>query len=261
MIDKLNIAAAEYGLIPRGGFYPAVEDTAPQVWRDGEWVAAKYLLLIGNAGSAMWTHFERSAEYEDKKPDPLNRWSQRIGENLARQFSARAVFPFGETPPRPFLKWAKKAEGLHNSKLGMLIHPRYGLWHAYRFALAFAEIPSDAFAQPPPAAAKKSAKQFANPRPAAPPISAAPSLPAEDICQSCDAPCLRACPVDAFAENNYAVETCANYLQSRPQSECMRGGCLARVACPYAEYRYEPPHAAFHMHMFAAALRAHEFAA
>ena len=36
-------------------------------------------------------------------------------------------------------RWAQRAEPLHPSPLGVLIHPVHGLWHAYRGALAFAE--------------------------------------------------------------------------------------------------------------------------
>src|SRR4030095_137820 len=36
-------------------------------------------------------------------------------------------------------RWAMRAEAVAPSPLGILIHPDYGLWHAYRGALAFAE--------------------------------------------------------------------------------------------------------------------------
>ncbi len=227
-LDPVYAAARRYGLIARGGFAVDAEDDVPAV--GGR--AAAYLVLFGNAGSAMWAAFSRSDEYRDNRPHPLNRWSERIGIALAEDFSARALFPFGGPPHRPFLRWGKKAEALQNSRLGMLIHPRFGLWHAYRFALAFPQS-VDA-----PAAAAT----------------------AESICRQCKPkPCLSACPVNAFSEAGYDVQACYRYLESNPDSKCMGEGCQARAACPQgAGYRYEAPHAAFHMRAFVAALAGQE---
>ncbi|MGR3983949.1 MAG: hypothetical protein OD817_01630, partial [Gammaproteobacteria bacterium] len=129
----------------------------------------------------------------------------------------------------PFIRWGKRA-GLQNSALGMLIHPRFGLWHAYRFALIFARGP------------------------AKPPTSAEPAMRG-DICLRCEAkPCLRACPVEAFGADGYDARACHRYLRDAPQSSCMREGCLARIACPHADFRYARAHAAFHMRAFVAAM-------
>ena len=229
-IEPITTAASRHGLIFRGGFAVDADDNVPEV---GEHVAAKYLLLFGNAGSSMWEAFSRSAEYHDHQPNPLNRWSERIGCALAEEFSARALFPFGGPPHRPFLRWAKKAEALQNSRLGMLIHPRFGLWHAYRFALAFSQQ-----------------------------VELPPLPAAENICRQCAAkPCRGACPVNAFTDAGYDAQACYRYLESHPDSRCMNEGCQARVACPQgADYRYEARHAAFHMGAFVAAMASGEFA-
>ena len=58
---------------------------------------------------------------------------------LAPGFGATALFPFGGPPWLPFQRWAMKADCVTASPLGILIHPDFGLWHAYRGALAFAE--------------------------------------------------------------------------------------------------------------------------
>ena len=227
-------AATQHGLIPRGGFAVEADDDVPDIPAPGGRMAAKYLLLFGNAGSAMWDVFGHAVEYHDHRPDPLNRWSTRIGHALADEFSAQAFFPFG-TPHRPFLRWGKKAEALRNSHLGMLIHPQFGLWHAYRFALAF---------------------------PAAPAQTESPAATAGgDICRRCaPKPCRPACPVNAFTEAGYDAQSCYRYLASHPDSKCMTAGCQARVACPHGSgYRYEAHHAAFHMRAFVAAMAAKEF--
>ena len=227
-VDSVYAAASQYGLIARGGFAVDVNDNVPEVGG----VAAKSLLLFGNAGSSMWEAFGRSDEYHDHQPNPLNRWSERIGHLLAGEFSARAVFPFDGPPYPPFLRWGKKAEALQNSHLGMLIHPRYGLWHAYRFALAFREQIE---------------------------LPAAPAT--ENICRQCATkPCRGACPVNAFTDAGYDVQSCYRYLASHPDSKCMTTGCQARTACPQgAGYRYQPPHAAFHIGAFVTAMAVKEF--
>jgi hypothetical protein len=44
-------------------------------------------VLVGNAGSSCWRHFELSAEFMDGQPHPMDRWSRRIG--LAENSSCR----------------------------------------------------------------------------------------------------------------------------------------------------------------------------
>ena len=236
--DSVRAAAAQHGLIARGGFTVVAGDDVPHVVDGtGKPIAAQSLLLFGNAGSSLWAAFSNSAEYHDRQANPLNRWSVRIGNQLAEQFGARALFPFGEAPHLPFLRWAKKAEALQNSQLGMLIHPRFGLWHAYRFALAF-------------------------PQPGAPAqVEWQPAASDGNICQRCrPKPCLRTCPVNAFTESGYDVQSCFRYLVVNPESACMTRGCQARVACPQGVgYRYEPRHAAFHMRAFVVAMESEEF--
>ena len=220
-LSDIQSTAAQLGLVTRGGFPIAPEDGVPGY---GEGELSGTLLLFGNAGSSIWGEFSRSTEYADGNPDPLNRWSQRVGINMAEAFGGQAFFPFGGPPYQPFLGWAKKAESLQNSRLGMLIHPQYGLWHAYRFAIAF---PGD--------------------------INGLTSPPdATDICAKCkDQPCLSACPVSAFDGDNYDVEGCYGYLAENPDSKCLTQTCEARFACPEGgAFNYELDHARFHMSAF-----------
>ncbi len=216
--------AEQFGLVLRGGFEIDTEDSVPPLEGDRK---ARTLLLFGNAGSSLWPRFSVSAEYEDGEANPLNRWSQRIGCNLAEQWGGIALFPFGGPPYQPFLRWAKKAESLESSVLGILMHPSYGLWHAYRFAIAL----------PMKLAVDDLASTEGTPRHA---------------CDSCQAkPCLDQCPVNAFTAKGYDVESCFNFLDSNPLAPCHSRGCQARTACPEGlGYLYEPDHAAFHMEKF-----------
>ncbi|RLA48819.1 MAG: hypothetical protein DRQ98_14395 [Gammaproteobacteria bacterium] len=106
----------------------------------------------------------------------------------------------------------------------MFIHAKFGLWHAYRFALALSE-PQDGV---PPETEFKS------------------------LCVECkDQPCLKACPVTAFTLNSYRVDRCMDYLLSDTETACRKLGCEARRACPVGrEFTYLPVHARFHMDAF-----------
>ena len=217
---KMQLAgslANRYGLVVRGSLLVQDEDDVPPMLDRSP---ALSLVLFGNAGSSLWEAFSSSTEYEDGCPDALDRWSWRIGHQIALQLEGRPLFPFGGPPHHPFLRWAKKAESLHNSRLGMLIHPRYGLWHAYRFAVAL-------------------------PRP----VETDAADPA-DICAKCpDQPCVAACPADAFREE-FEAKACYAHVAGDRSSSC-RSACEARLACPYAgEFRYHPDQARFHMRAY-----------
>jgi len=153
------------------------------------------------------------------------------GDSIAAALGARALHPFGGPPYLPFVAWAKRAEPVRESPLGILIHPDYGLWHAYRGALAFKER----LDLPPP---------DRRPHP----------------CDSCvDKPCLSACPVAAFSPGGYEVDACAGHIAAAAGRDCLDLGCRARRACPIGrKWWYEADQAAFHM---AAFLRARQMAA
>lgn len=187
---------------------------------------ARQIALVGNVGSSYWPHFSASPEFADGKPDPLDRWSRRIAEAIAAAHALTPVFPFDGPPYYPFQQWAHRAEGLAQSPIGVMIHPHFGLWHSYRFALLATEFDRGS-----------DLREHASP------------------CLQCAAqPCLHSCPVDAFDENGYDVDACATYLRATPEAECNARGCSARCACPVApELRYDPAQGQFHLRAFLAA--------
>jgi hypothetical protein len=218
-LARIEAALAARGLVQRGAFHPRAEDAVPAL-ADGR--PAGTLVLVGNAGPDMWRAFARA---RPSGPDPLDRWSAIQLAEVASGSGARVLLP---SEPWPFLRWAHRAGGVHPSPIGILIDPDFGLWHAYRGALAFAErlglfVPD---ARPSP-------------------------------CSSCaDQPCLTTCPVDAFSAGAYDVEACVGHVGSPDGSACLLEGCLARRACPVAPAaRYEPAQARFHMEAFLRARR------
>lgn len=221
--DCLKKRVQARGLMMRGGFHPAAEDGVPPL-ADGS--APRTLVMLGGAGGSFWPAFRSSPEAE-QPAIPLDAWTRRVADELGEELGATALYPFGGPPYLPFQRWARRAEPVHDSPLGLLIHPEYGLWHAYRAALAFRQhIPL--------------------------PERRAEASP----CESCaDKPCLAACPVNAFRGEGYDVPRCVGHISGAEGQLCLDAACLARRACPVGrDYAYGPDQARFHMSAF---LRAH----
>ena len=187
-----------------------------------ETTGEKPALLIGDQGGSHWEAFSKSGFLGDGKLDPMNRWTETIVGKLADHLSARPLFPFGERV-WPFQQWAQAATGMAQSPLGLLIHPEYGLWNALRGAMVFDET----FQIPPP-------PKLANP------------------CATCvERPCLNTCPVSAFWEDHYYVESCRAHVASKEGADCKLTGCKARLACPIGQqHQYSQAQQAFHMRSF-----------
>ena len=218
-MDLPEIAAriAAAGLAPRGALHLSDEECT------GDLAGQRSLVLIGLAGQQGWHSYAASSEAQDGAPDPLDRFSRRVIGGLARDCGGTAFYPFGGPPHWPFQRWAQRAEVLHPSPLGLLIHPRYGLWHSYRGAIAFAEA------------------------------LALPELErTQSPCDACSAkPCRNTCPVGAFSQAGYAVDTCADWLRGAGSETCMQQGCLARRACPVgADFAHAPEQARFGMRAY-----------
>jgi hypothetical protein len=216
-VEAVSAAIRRIGLVPRGAFL--LEEGE----RTGALADIRTIVLAGMAGREGWSAFAASSEVSDGLADPLDRWSRRVIEGLAGELAGRALFPFGGPPFLPFQQWARRAEPVHASPIGILIHPRYGLWHSYRGALGFSEKLAIA----------------------APATVRAP-------CETCTGRwCLKACPVEAFSDAGYDVAACAGHLRSAAGADCMGFGCRARRACPVgAEHAYGPEQANFIMRAF-----------
>ncbi|RWA65572.1 hypothetical protein [Mesorhizobium sp.] len=220
-VDDISAVLAVDGLILRGGFRFTSQDTAP-AGRSG--MPARSILLVGQTGAAPWPHFLRWRERQPQAiANPLDTWARAVIGSVAEKFGARAVSP-SDRPYLPFQQWAMRAEGFRPSPLGILMHPRYGLWHAYRGALLFEE----AIAIPKPDAALH-------------------------LCDACvEKPCLKSCPVDAYAADGFTHQACLAHVRGADGAPCRSGGCLDRNACPYgSDYRYPADVQAFHMASFA----------
>ncbi len=182
------------------------------------------LILIGWGGGERWPLFQASPEYGDGRPDPLDRWTKRVVDDLAARLGARPLYPSDGPPWFPFQSWALAAGVAYPSPIGLLIHPIYGLWHSYRAALVFERDVT---------------------------VDFGPTQPVP--CATCIAqPCLSACPIDAYGPNRFDVAACRTYVASEPKRQCLDGGCGARNACPVGrEWRNSDDQIRFHQRAFA----------
>jgi ferredoxin len=221
ILPELSAVLAENGLILRGGFNFDAGEDAP----DGlSGARAQAVVLVGQAGASTWPYFSRWHESQPEDlADPLDTWSRQVTGAAAEKFAARAVGP-NDKPYLPFQQWAMRAERLKPSPLGILMHPRYGLWHAFRGALLFENEISF-------------------------PAAETPVHP----CDACvDKPCLKSCPVDAYSPDGFAYRACLAHVRGSRGDSCRVGGCLDRNACPHGvHYRYPQDMQAFHMKAFA----------
>jgi very-short-patch-repair endonuclease len=197
--QRVQFALAQHGLLARGG--------------------VGNIVLVGTAGSAFWPHFTAARRDE---PDPLDAWARRVLTDIANRFGAQLEMPCDGPPFLPFQRWAMAAEPVFASPMGVLVHPVYGLWHAYRGALVFAES-----------------------------LDLPPREDAGNPCDSCrDRPCTTACPVNAAVPTD--VARCWDHLKGG--GPCRAIGCHARHACPIGQgYAYTLEHAGFHMEAFISA--------
>lgn len=221
MLARLEELLSPLGLFVRGGFRPGDADDVPPL-ADGR--RTRTVVLVGNAGAAMWRAFLAGAERRARSP--LDSWLRpRIGD-AAAAVGAQPLFPNDGPPFVAIQDWAMRAEPVHRSPVGIMIHPDYGLWHVYRAALLFAE--------------------------------AVELPPADDRPSPCDScakkPCLTVCPADAFRPDRFDAAACVAHVESAAGGNCRERGCLARRACPVGrDYVYPPDQQAFHT---AAMLRA-----
>jgi hypothetical protein len=213
VLDDIADAVAGNGLSVRGAV-----SLAP-----GEWGDTRSVILIGNAGSAYWAHFQRWLDAQTNDlANPLDQWSRLVISNAADRFDGLVQMP-NDKPYAPFQQWAMRAMRLRPSPLGLLIHPEQGLWHAFRGAILLeAEISIQAFVYP------------------------------IHVCDACvGKPCIKACPVGAFDGPHFDYQACLSHVRGPEAGPC-RTRCIARNACPVgSDYRYADEVQAFHQRAFA----------
>ena len=101
--------AAVFGAITQAGLVPRGALRLEERERLGALAEIRTISLAGFVGRGGWDAFAKSSEAADGAAHPLDRWSQRVIEALARELGAKALFPFGGAPFWPFQQWARRA--------------------------------------------------------------------------------------------------------------------------------------------------------
>lgn len=180
------------------------------------------LVLLGWRDPGGWAHFESAPEAKDGRPEPLDRWTRRVGDALAASMGATALYPFGGPPWSPFIAWAAATGRTVSSPVGLLADGERGLWISYRLALGF---PAPLGGSPPP-----------------------PPPPCGDCV---DQPCRTACPAGALGPEGYDIARCAAHIRSDAGADCVALGCRVRAACPVGQdFAPTSPQARHHMTAF-----------
>ena len=180
---------------------------------------AQSILLLGPDEPNFWKIFKESDEFKDRKANPLDRWSKRIIDNIALKNDCSPLYPFGGEPYKPFFSWALRSGTVWSSPVHLAIHKDRGLFVSFRGALAINQI-------------RKMDQQFKNP------------------CTKCPAPCLSACPVNAFTESGYDVAKCKEHISGVDSRNCKSLGCNTRRACPVGANLRNFEQSLFHMENF-----------
>lgn len=200
---------------------------APLIPDDG---FGRGVVRLYGPGPGLWRSFSRSIEALDGGPDPLDRWSDRIGAALAAERDAELVSLRTNDPAPPVLRWLLRSGRAHPSPIGPLVGDSDGLWLSVRFGLI--DRRADA------TATSASSSAVASP------------------CAACpERPCRMACPVGAFTPAGYDAEACARHVAGPDSERCAELGCAARRACRVGSIP-EPARAAFHMTAFLRGRRA-----
>lgn len=189
---------------------------------------ARSIVIVGNGGGAMWHAFKRHIDQHPgwfERDNPLDDFTREVIERDVATTLAEAgrrctiVYPFMNNGPMlNFIELAKAAGLAGPSVLGVVVHPKYGPWIAFRAAILLEE-------------------QIASPGEAA----------NFDPCPRCvERSCMPACPVGAISvEAGWDIPKCLTH-RVEVEAECAPR-CHARAGCVLGpEHRYPDDELAYH---------------
>ena len=241
LLETIRSAAAPYGLnlvaaIPAGGYDRIVPPAMRASTIDP---AARSIVVIGNGGGGLWRAFTAHAARNPgwrERANPLDDFTLDVIERYVivavRDSGVRCVpvYPFmSGGPTLNFMEAAKLAGLAGPSILGVVVHPVYGPWIAFRAALIL-DVEIDR-----PGAAR-----------------------GFDPCPTCTArSCMSACPAGAVTfPSGWDIPGCLTY-RVEAEAECAPR-CHARAGCVLGpEYRYPDDELAYHQGRALRAMRSY----
>lgn len=225
MVNPVAPLLAPAGLNVYGVADPAAWDTLSPPARQSAALLSgtQAILVFGSGGPTLWRRFvadlTAAPRHLTEEPDPLDAYVRRAVAEAdaawAPTVARRWFFAAPDEPtPLDFRLLASLAALGGRSRLGLLLHPHYGPWLGLR-AACFVAAPL--------------------------PLGTPADL---DPCAGCPAPCLTACPGNAFIGGQWAVDRCSAF---HTESSACDNGCGARAACPAgADERYDPDEIVYH---------------
>lgn len=230
ILEAIRAAAAPHGLnlvaaIPAARYDRAVKAAARVSQTDPR---AASIVVIGNGGGEFWqafrAHGTANPGWRDRE-HPLDDFTRELIEGAvaprvrAQGVRCRTVYPFMQAAPGPNFMELGKLAGLGGpSILGVLVHPVYGPWIAFRAALLLG-VALDA---PGPALGF-------------------------DPCPGCAVrSCMPACPAAAVGfPGGWDIPRCLAH-RVEAEADCAPQ-CHARVSCVLGpEHRYPADELAYH---------------
>jgi hypothetical protein len=229
-VERIRAAAAPYGLNLVGAVSARSYDRAVAApYRAGAIDSrARSIVAIGNGGGALWTALQSHAQAHPgwwRRENPLDDFTREVIETevapAARRAGAHAtvVYPFMQgAPTLNFIELAKAAGLGGPSIVGVVVHPVFGPWIAFRAALLVDEA-----------------------------IDALGEAAGFDPCPTCTArTCVAACPAGAIAyPAGWDIQRCL-IRRVEVEPECSPQ-CHARARCVLGpQHRYPDEELAYH---------------
>jgi epoxyqueuosine reductase len=190
--------------------------------------ASRTIIVVGNGGGALWTALRRHAGAHPgwfERANPLDDFTREIVEGeiapAARIGGATAhvVYPFmHDAATLNFIELGKAAGLAGPSILGVVVHPIYGPWIAFRAAILIDQE-----------------------------IDAPGDAAGFDPCPSCTVrSCIPACPVEAIAfPSGWDIPKCLTH-RVEDEPDCAPR-CHARAGCVLGpQHRYPDDELAYH---------------
>lgn len=215
------------------------ELAAPPAYRAGAISPrCRSIVVIGNGGGDFWRAFKGHAAENPgwfDRDNPLDDFTREIVENqLVMPFQTAGVpctpvYPFGSGPTLNFMQLATLAGLAGPSIIGVVVHPVYGPWIAFRAALLLdckIDRPGDACGFEP--------------------------------CPKCSTrSCISACPAGAVSfPSGWNIPTCLTH-RVEAHTHCA-DRCHARVACVLGpDQRYPDDELAYHQMRALRVMRPH----